>query len=221
MPPKQQKRRVNRRNVNQQNAITRVQGAVVYVSSVANTNNFVLTEVNLQISSLGARVIQIADCFQHWRMVNLSVHAMAASTTGLCSYCVAYCPIPTGNFTAATNFATLADFPEYDIGVTFTPARLRVNRAGLLGSIPSKWLETNTTDSPLHYSAGTYSVGLISATTDTTSNIISSLRFELEFRTPIDPALNPLFPLLRRPKNNPPKDKDTFDFEDVKTSTIV
>jgi hypothetical protein len=188
-----------------QNQITRVPGRVTLTTALSATGGATtFTEINLAIANLGARVINVADSFMYWRMTNLrylQVIRVGLSNTGTpvppgsdVLHACAFTPLSNANFAAAVSTAQMADFAEYSQGNGYHRIGFRVGRSGLIGSQISKWLTTNTTSDSDVQSAGTVTVftSSVQGSNVTTGSCFSLLEFELEFKSPTDPATVPL-----------------------------
>lgn len=182
---------LNRSLTSQDQTIT-VFGRAYYIGPVAAGTAFVPIEENLVISNLGARIIAIADCYQYWRMIKLRAKQILLPSTSFTWHALGFIPISNADFTAAAAFNTMVDFPHFTQGTQQNTCTINVNKEGLLGSIPEKWLETNINEAAVYSSAGTLTMAIQSSNTDATSSTRCYIEFELQFKTPIDPALNPM-----------------------------
>jgi len=180
------------KSLSSQDQTITVFGRAWSIGPTAAGTTFTIAESNLIIANLGARVIAIADCYQYWRMIKLKIHQILLPSTSFTWHGLGFIPVSQADFTAATAFNTMVDFPHFVQHTQQNDCVITVDRNGLLGSIPEKWLETNQNEANVYSSAGTITSAIQSSNTDTTSSIRFYIEFELQFKTPIDPALNPM-----------------------------
>jgi hypothetical protein len=197
-------------SVRRQNMTTVVTGRALGTFNVSQTaQNTTVSEVNLTISNLGARIISIADTFEYWRMTKLRVKGMlltGASTAGATAgsttrgdayfYGIAFNPITNVDTTVPANITTTLDYPEWDFGSGTKSLVISVGSSGLWRSMATPWLTTSTTPDAILQSAGTVTIVSISpAIAD--ASIAAVIRvveeFEIEFKSPVDPAVTPLY----------------------------
>lgn len=190
---------------------------VAYSTSAATP---VFNEQNLVISTMGSRVVAIADTFMYWRLVRLksygftkagTVNTVTTSTTTNDGYIhgLAFTPLTSVNYTAPTTFAQFVDFPEMQVDCALRRVGFSVGRGGLIGSQPTKWLGTQTNFSTDIQSAGTITVYL--ETPPVVSTVNGPAQFDyineyvIEFKGPIDGGINPSLsnPMgVRQPRKN-------------------
>jgi len=192
-----------RQHMIRENRTVPAEGRVYYSTSVSQVvGTLTITEINLTVSQLGDRLLNIADTYAYWRLVGLRVdQILQAGYSGLSTptsdhyiHGVTFIPQASGNYTAPTTLAQLVDFPEFSQGNGLQTVRISVGRQGLINSQPSKWLSTGTAGDTQILSAGV--VTLFSACgspADTTANGIlrTVISFSVEFKGPIDGTLNP------------------------------
>lgn len=177
-----------------QNKITKVVGRAFGQGPTSVSTSTTIAEFSLTVANLGSRIVAIADTFQYWRMVKLRVRQVLTVLSTLTFHAVAFTPIANADFTIATTLPQMVDFPEFAMGgpLCNNYISISVGRAGLIGSLPTKWLETNANEAAVFQSVGTISSAIIAQGTDVGSKTNLLIEFELEFRGPIDTALNPL-----------------------------
>jgi len=206
MPKKQI--RVRRQNVSRslsdQNQITRLSGRVTATVAISNTAGATtFSEINLAIANLGARVVNIADAFMYWRMVKLRYYQVVRAGTAASDsatfpgssilHACSFTPLSNANFAVVASTAQMADFAEYKQGNGYHGIGFSVGRSGLIGSQMTKWLATNTTSDTDMQSAGTISIfSSQNVVTTAAGSVFSVVEFELEFKSPTDPATVPL-----------------------------
>lgn len=196
------------------NTIFRCMGrAFSTTNASASANTQTLTENNLTISLLGDRLLALGDVFAEFRIVQMKVRQvfqMGANTTAAtagygtngdtCYHSLAFVPAASADFTTATTYAQLVDFPEFAFDNALRPITIRVGRSGLIGSQMSKWLSTGTNTNASLLSAGVVVTGSVTGPVADTS-LVGRLRteyiFHVEFRTPIDGSINPMYKPLR------------------------
>jgi hypothetical protein len=211
IPPKKKRRGKARPKTSKssfnENAITTVRARSVHNVAYSTTAaTAVFNEQNLTISTLGSRVVAIADTFEYWRLVHFRsygftkagvINTVTTSITTCDGYIhgMAFTPLTSANYTAPTTLAQFVDFPEMKLDCALRKVALSVTRNGLIGSLPTKWLGTQTNFSADIQSAGTLTVYL--ETPPVVSTVNGPAQFDyineyvIEFKGPIDGAINP------------------------------
>jgi len=169
------------------------------VSATSNTETF--TENNLTISQLGDRLMNMADLFTDFRLTHLKViqvlqsGVVGSSSTQGTSYghAIAFTPTAAADYTAATTVDQLCDFPHFKYGTGGMKISFSVGPEGLWQSRETPWLSTGTVTSATLLSSGVVVLYSIPATADTgiVARLRTELQFDVEFRGPIDGAINP------------------------------
>ncbi len=190
-----------------ENAVTVVRARSIHNVAYSTTAaTVVINEQNLTISTLGSRVVAIADTFMYWRLVRLRsygftksgvVNTVTTATTTCDPYIhgIAFTPLTSVNYTAPTTLAQFVDFPESQIDCGLRKVGFKVDRSGLIGSQPTKWLGTQSNFSSDIQSAGTITVYLETPAVVSTVNGPAQFdyvnEYVIEFKGPIDGAINP------------------------------
>lgn len=207
-----------------ENAITTIRARSVHNVAYSTTAaTAILNEQNLTISTLGSRVVAIADTFMYWRLVSFrifgftkagTVNTVTTTNTTCDAYIhgIAFTPLTSANYTAPTTLAQFVDFPEMKLDCALRPLKLSVSRNGLIGSQPTKWLGTQA-----NFSADIQSAGTVTAYLETPpvlSTVNGPAQFDyvneyvIEFKGPIDGSINPS---LSNPKGiRPMTDEEKF-----------
>lgn len=162
-------------------------------SAVANT--FTITELPLRLGSFGSRVNSMFDLYEYWRLDRLRATAIPTGTTAnLCTFMMGWIPLPLSEFTTATGVANFIDFPEVRLfSPTVTvPQVIRVNNRDT--ATQGKWLYTNTNNTDVVFDAGVFMTAALTGNTTNSPYFDFYIEFEITFKGPIDPSLNPLSP---------------------------
>jgi len=169
------------------------------VSATANTETF--SENNLTISQLGDRLMNMADLFSDFRVTHLKVTqvvqagiAGSTATPGTSyGHAIAFTPTAAADYTAATTVDQLCDFPHFSYGNGFMKISLTVGPSGLWRSRETPWLSTGTVTSATLLSSGVVILYSVSSIADSglTARLRTELKFNVQFRGPIDGAINP------------------------------
>jgi len=164
------------------------------------------SEVNIIPSNLGQRIINTAALYEFWRVKTLRVQQTlsALSNSAQVQY-LAFIPIGTAMFTAATTLAEMVDFPHFRMGgVNPTQITIQMSGNALTTFTTNKWLVTDLTGvtDTLFYSAGTITSALRTFASDSTSTTTLLIEGVAEFRAPLDPSLSLFQPRKTSPSPN-------------------
>lgn len=205
------------RGLGNQNRVVRVAGRLTSdINSSTTAGTLTITEINLVIANLGDRIINIGDTFMYWRMVSMrwvqdlqsGISSTTAPVNGMGAeqfiHGAAFIPLSNANYAAPTLAVQICDFPEYRQNGGLRRVVIGTGKAGLIGSMMTKWLTVNTTSDSDMQSAGTLTNYSITGGTNMTSAAVlrSYMEFVIEFKEPIDTALIPSLARKREKKES-------------------
>lgn len=199
------------------------------LTSSGTANTYTNARFGLALSNFGSRAIDFGDIFAEWKLTHLKAHlvidpAISVTATQAVSYVGAgihgawFTPLTTAEYTLPTTFSQTIDFPIFGWGSFGQALHLNVAKKDI--TTPSKWLlcnSTGQTDLTLYQagSAGTFSISA-------QNNAVAALQFSvwdftIEFKSPTDAALLPMYRGLRfvHPSLRIKEKKQSYDFEVV------
>jgi hypothetical protein len=183
---------------------------IYYANTVTNSASAQFSEQNLQVSNMGARVVDLAEGYSEFRILHLDIESLVnchidsgqiTPSEAQSTHAVAFTATNIVDFTNIGSFATMVDLPFFNYGNNYHKISLHIGASGLYQTTPSKWYNVSTTTS--NFSAGAITLmvqnDIVNATLSTTQRCVVSGM--IEFRNPIDPANVPLDVLRERKLN--------------------
>jgi hypothetical protein len=211
----------------------------VDVSATSGTVTIKEQAVQLLLLNMGDRAVALADIFSQWRVNSIQIHlespgpvsytaTLAVNFCGNALFGVYYTPLAIAQYQTPSTFPQIVDFPKFVWGQSGRKHTLSVSKRDI--SSPFEWLVTNptgTTD-PSLYQSGT--IGYITRPLSSAPSAYTFpyvVSYHLEFKTPTDIALLPLYRSLRTSDPNSNKaltaliclranTKEFKDFEEIK-----
>jgi len=167
----------------------------VEASQARTTSGNSWGQLNLILTSMGARAYTIGTAFEWFRISKLRVYSFIAGNNfaagGGAWHAVSFINTPSGSQTTPTTAAMMSQHEHYKAGPMYQIVGFTAGKKDLL-SEPLQWFNTYSTGSipATMLSAGVVTYQLTMDVSGTVSSTYQQvvIEGELEFHTPIDPA---------------------------------
>ncbi len=174
----------------------------VFASNTRTTSGTTFTKLNLTPGNLGTRTASLGQCFEFFRISKLRVWSLiSANNVGTATlvmgssvdHAIAFDSDVSADVGTPTSLADIQSLRHLEVGNVWQKVEIKVGPRDLYQSTPTKWYNVSSTGSPpgAMSSAGTviYRLGVAGTGTLETVNQIVFIEGEMEFSTPVDPAI--------------------------------